>query len=123
GPGSDPRPHPRRHPAGRAGVPGRAEPVGAEHRPRGPHGAGREGGCPMSRRHTALSALVLLAAACAPAAAPEPVAAPAPAVATRAAPFPTTPPEPGPAPSLTLPAPVRRTLPNGLQVVYVRHGT
>ena len=36
--------------------------------------------------------------------------------------FPTTPPVPGPAPSLTLPAPERRTLPNGLEVVYVRHG-
>jgi predicted Zn-dependent peptidase len=29
----------------------------------------------------------------------------------------------GPAPTLTLPAPVRRTLANGLEVVYVRHGT
>lgn len=63
---------------------------------------------------------VLLAAGCVPpaqephgsvAAAPDPVA------------FPTTPPEPGPAPSLSLPTPERRTLPNGLQVLYVRHGT
>src|SRR5690606_36358341 len=30
---------------------------------------------------------------------------------------------PGPAPSLRLPTPVRRALANGLEVVYVRHGT
>src|SRR5690606_19295798 len=37
--------------------------------------------------------------------------------------FPGTPPEVGPAPTLQLPSPVRRSLANGLQVVYVRHGT
>jgi zinc protease len=37
--------------------------------------------------------------------------------------FPTSPPPLGPAPDLSLPDPVRRTLANGLQVVYVRHGT
>jgi zinc protease len=37
--------------------------------------------------------------------------------------FPTSPPALGPAPELSLPEPVRHTLANGLQVVYVRHGT
>lgn len=37
--------------------------------------------------------------------------------------FPTTAPLPGPAPALSLPASTRRTLPNGLEVVYVRHGS
>lgn len=34
--------------------------------------------------------------------------------------FPTTPPQPGPAPTLSLPSPERRSLENGLEVVYVR---
>lgn len=59
------------------------------------------------------------AAACAPPA----VEAPAPAADAAGPAFPTTPPRPGPAPSLTLPEPERRSLPNGLEVVYVRHGT
>lgn len=62
--------------------------------------------------------LAMLSAGCA-APAPEP-AAPAPEPAASA--FPTTPPRPGPAPSVTLPTPVSRTLPNGLEVIYVRHG-
>jgi zinc protease len=56
-------------------------------------------------------------AACAPAAAP---VAPAPEPAPR---FPATPPEVGPAPALSLPAPVQRTLANGLEVLYIRHGS
>lgn len=50
-----------------------------------------------------------------------PSAAPAPAEGSGAseAAFPTTPPALGPAPTLTLPRPVRRTLPNGLEVLYV----
>lgn len=66
----------------------------------------------------ALAALGLGACAPAPAPLPQPAPAPAPAAA-----FPTTPPALGPAPSLTLPAPVRRTLPNGLEVLYIRHGS
>jgi zinc protease len=72
----------------------------------------------MSRTFRTLPALVAAAtlAACgAPSASP--VAAPG------AATFPTSPPEVGPAPSLSLPAPVRRQLANGLEVLYVRHGT
>lgn len=49
-----------------------------------------------------------------------PAAAPAGAPTAAAAQFPTTPPALGPAPTLTLPAAVRRTLDNGLTVVYVR---
>lgn len=72
-------------------------------------------------RLRALAALVaMLTAACA-APAPDP-AVPAPRAATAAS-FPTTAPRPGPAPSVTLPTPVTRTLPNGLEVMYVRHGT
>lgn len=48
---------------------------------------------------------------------------PAPVIDTAVTPaFPTTPPQPGRAPSLTLPNPVRRTLPNGMEVLYVPHG-
>jgi zinc protease len=66
--------------------------------------------------------VLALAAACAPA--PAPVATPAPQAPPAAqATYPTTPPTLGPAPSLRLPAAVRRTLSNGLQVVYVRHGS
>lgn len=64
--------------------------------------------------------LALLIAACAPAAAPST----APAVeagGASAAAFPTVPPTPGPAPVLTLPAPERRSLASGLEVVYVSH--
>lgn len=62
----------------------------------------------------------LLIGACATA--PPPAAAPgvADSGATAAA-FPTVPPTPGPAPTLTLPAPERRSLASGLEVVYVRH--
>jgi zinc protease len=72
----------------------------------------------MSRKLLTLPALLGVAAitACtAPAAGG--VAAPAPAA------FPSTPPEVGPAPTLSLPAPVQRTLANGLEVLYIRHGT
>jgi zinc protease len=48
--------------------------------------------------------------------------APAPAAVPAAA-FPTTAPQVGPAPALSLPAPERRTLANGLEVLYIRHGT
>lgn len=73
----------------------------------------------------ATAALIL--AACAPAAPPAPPApagpsAPAAPPAPSAADFPTTPPQPGPAPTLSLPAPERRALANGLEVIYVRHG-
>lgn len=54
-------------------------------------------------------AALILAFACA-----APVAGQAPAS------FPTEPPTPGPAPALDLPDPIRRSLPNGLEVVYVR---
>src|SRR5690606_5514856 len=37
--------------------------------------------------------------------------------------FPTEPPQPGPAPRLSLPEPERRTLANGLEVIYVQHGS
>lgn len=69
------------------------------------------------KRNLALLATVATVAtvACAPAGAP-PVAPPA---AVIAAPFPTVAPVPGPAPAVVLPAPVTRTLPNGLTVVYV----
>lgn len=63
--------------------------------------------------------------ACAPAAGPS-TTAPAPGEVAipgeGPAAFPTEPPAVGPAPSLSLPAPERRTLDNGLEVVYVRHG-
>lgn len=63
-------------------------------------------------------------AACAPAAQVEAPAPPTTAPpAAPAAEFPTTAPQPGPAASLTLPAPERRTLSNGLEVIYVRQGT
>lgn len=82
---------------------------------------------PNSLRPVLAPLAVLAVAACSPAA--EPVIAPPPAssapVAQPATPqaFPTTPPPLGPAPTLRLPAPVRRTLSNGLEVVYVRHGS
>lgn len=69
------------------------------------------------KRYAGILAGVLLAG-CAPAA---PVAAP-PAEAPRpaaAAEFPTTAPVPGPAPTVRVPAPERRTLANGLTVLYV----
>lgn len=77
---------------------------------------------------SAVAALAAFALACAPAAAPVPPPAPDAGsggaatsdVASRAASgFPTTAPVPGPAPSLRLPESTRRTLPNGLAVVYV----
>jgi predicted Zn-dependent peptidase len=72
-------------------------------------------------RWIASLALASVAAACAPAAppaaAPPPPAAPA---AARPGPdYPTTAPALGPAPSLRLPTPVRRTLANGMTVIYV----
>jgi len=80
----------------------------------------------MNRRAAILTALLL--AGCAPSA---PVEAPAPAPTAAAnadtvravsppATYPTTPPRPGPAPTVRVPAPVRRTLPNGLTVLYVQ---
>lgn len=69
----------------------------------------------MTRR--LLAALVVTAAGCS-SAAPEPQVAPAPEPATTV--FPTTPPTPGPAPALQLPAPERRELANGMEVLYVR---
>ncbi len=70
------------------------------------------------KRYAGILAGVLLAG-CAPAA-PEtaPPAAPSPQQA--AADFPTTAPVPGPAPTIRVPAPERRTLPNGLTVLYVQ---
>ncbi|MBW3628862.1 MAG: insulinase family protein [Gemmatimonadetes bacterium] len=84
----------------------------------------------MTIRSLLRIAAVTLAAGCAPAPAPPPTPAPAvpapappaPRAEAAVAPFPTTPPALGPVPALRLPAPVRRTLGNGLQVVYVRHG-
>lgn len=74
-------------------------------------------------RRSMLGMAALLAASCAPPSPPAPApAAPPPAVEARE-PFPTTPPPVGPAPALTLPSPTRRSLGNGLEVVYVRHGT
>ncbi|HEX8271420.1 MAG TPA: pitrilysin family protein [Longimicrobiaceae bacterium] len=75
------------------------------------------------KRYAGILAGVLLAG-CAPAA-PEtaPPAAPAPeqaAPAATAAAFPTTAPKPGPVPAVRVPAPERRTLANGLTVLYVR---
>lgn len=67
----------------------------------------------MKRSWLAVTGATLLAG-CATSAPP---AAPAPAAA---ADFPTTAPELGPAPPLRVPEPVRRTLPNGLTVLYVR---
>jgi predicted Zn-dependent peptidase len=79
----------------------------------------------MTRRISLVLALAALNA-CAPAPAPSapPPASPPidPTAPAQAAAFPTTPPELGPAPSLTLPTPERRTLPNGLEVLYVHHG-
>jgi zinc protease len=66
----------------------------------------------------AVTAAMALAACGAPAAAP---VAPAPEPARTT--FPATPPEVGPAPALSLPAPVQRTLANGLEVLYIRHGS
>lgn len=70
-------------------------------------------------RFLALAATATAAWSCT---APAPVEAPSPVAVDAPAAFPTTPPRPGPAPSLTLPAPVRRSLPNGLEILYVRHG-
>jgi zinc protease len=67
----------------------------------------------MNRR-LSLCALAMLGTGCAAAGAGTPGAG-----ATSPAHFPTTAPEPGPAPALVLPTPVRRTLPNGLTVIYV----
>ena len=70
------------------------------------------------KRYAGILAGVLLAG-CAPAA---PVAAPpaeAPAPAATASGYPTTAPAPGPAPTVRVPAPERRTLANGLTVLYV----
>lgn len=59
-------------------------------------------------------------AACTPGAAEAPVpSTPGPTAAE----FPTTPPRPGPVRSLELPDPDRTTLANGLEVIFVRHGT
>lgn len=83
----------------------------------------------MSPRTFALPVAILALAACAggtaPPAEPTPSSntAPTPAPAPADTAFPTTAPEPGPTPSLTLPDPVRRTLTNGLEVLYVPHGT
>jgi predicted Zn-dependent peptidase len=85
----------------------------------------------MTTRIAIVAALAALTA-CAPAAPPAPApAAPPPAAppfdptapTAAATEFPRTPPEPGPAPTLSLPTPERRTLSNGLDVLYVRHGS
>ena len=65
--------------------------------------------------------LALLIGACAPTAPPS-NAPGGGADGLSAAAFPTTPPTPGPAPTITLPAPERRSLASGLEVLYVRHG-
>jgi predicted Zn-dependent peptidase len=70
-----------------------------------------------------LAALSACAAPPPPPPPPAPVPAPAPAAPAAPLPIPTSAPELGPAPTLTLPTPVRRTLANGLEVVYVPHGT
>ena len=63
---------------------------------------------------------VLLAAACAPASEPTPAPAPVSAATPAAhSDFPTTAPALGSAPTIQVPDPVRRTLPNGLTVLYV----
>ncbi|HEX2190808.1 MAG TPA: hypothetical protein VHG51_18015, partial [Longimicrobiaceae bacterium] len=63
----------------------------------------------------------VLLAGCAQAAPEAAAPAPAPAAApVAAAEFPTTAPTPGPAPAIRVPAPERRTLANGLEVLYVR---
>jgi zinc protease len=69
---------------------------------------------------TRLAPLLALSAltACAPHMSEAPGGASSPAVSG----FPSTPPAAGPAPSLSLPAPTRRVLPNGLEVLYIRHG-
>lgn len=76
----------------------------------------------MNRALVGATLSLALVAACGPT--PSPQSAPAAAAGGRVAAdaFPTTPPTPGPAPALTLPAPERRSLPNGLEVVYVQHG-
>lgn len=62
-----------------------------------------------------------------PVTAPVPVEAPpaqdAPAAPAPAAEFPTTAPVPGAVPSLEIPLPTERTLPNGLRVLFIPHGT
>jgi zinc protease len=67
----------------------------------------------MKRFLTAI-AVASVAAGCAPA------AAPAVAPGMPGPDYPTMPPALGPAPTLRLPEPVRRTLPNGMAVLYVR---
>lgn len=71
------------------------------------------------KRTLALAAAGAALAGCAPAAqAPDAVpAAPAPVAVADS--FPRTPPQTGPAPQVDLPQPVRRTLSNGLNVLYV----
>lgn len=69
-------------------------------------------------RYTGITAALLLAG-CAPAAQVEAPAPQPPAPAAQEA-FPTTAPVPGPAPAVRVPQPERRTLPNGLTVLYVR---
>ncbi|MBA2572901.1 MAG: insulinase family protein, partial [Gemmatimonadetes bacterium] len=66
--------------------------------------------------HSAYLLAALFAAACTPAPGVQPAAAPAPAAQPH---FPTTAPALGPAPVIQVPDPVRRTLPNGLTVLYV----
>ncbi|CAN5811057.1 hypothetical protein BH23GEM6_BH23GEM6_17540 [soil metagenome] len=70
----------------------------------------------MSRNSTRSAALLALCvvAACAPQAPGSP--------AGMASGFPSVAPEVGPAPELNLPAPIQRTLSNGLEVLYIRHG-
>ncbi|CAN5144656.1 hypothetical protein BH24GEM2_BH24GEM2_04710 [soil metagenome] len=68
--------------------------------------------------HSAYLLAALFAAACTPAPGVQPAAAPAPAPAAQPH-FPTTAPALGSAPVIQVPDPVRRTLPNGLTVLYV----
>ncbi|HET7275949.1 MAG TPA: pitrilysin family protein [Longimicrobiaceae bacterium] len=80
-------------------------------------------------KYRLILAIALLAGCAAPPPPSEtyPVTAPVPpapaAPEAPAAGFPTTAPVPGPVPSLEIPAPVVRTLPNGLTVMYVEHGS
>jgi zinc protease len=70
---------------------------------------------------SALLALILAGLAACTTRAEEAPLPPTPApIATE---FPTSPPQPGPARSLELPDPDRTTLANGMEVIFVRHGT
>lgn len=73
----------------------------------------------MKLRALTIGFAALLTAGCASTAS-TPTGSPGAVVTPAATEFPLTPPQPGPAPTLTLPAPERRALENGLEVIYVR---